>query len=464
MPVRLRKVSLPVALLAVVSVLSLGARVAWLGEPCHARCTSSQDHLLIFDEVYYVNAARVIAGINPPAGQHYFGAPLGDDPNSEHPQLVKLVIAAGIELFGDGPLAWRLGSLIAGSLAILGMWALARAGGAGEWLALIAAALMSADNLLLVAGRIGTLDIYAAAAMVWAVALYLRGHPLIAGVVLGIGTACKELAPYALLVVVLFELFTALAVRPSRRALAATAARLVAFAAVTTGVFVGLLALMDRIAPPYDPQTGELVPGGLLGHIEHIISYASHLSSKHGLHGIASYPWMWLFDYKPIVYLSIHPAANTPGFVGDHPEVFFLGMISPPIMLLALPAMILAAVWVWRSWRRSWGRVSGPAAASAALPGAGLSPVQSADPAFAIGSSGALGLAWFLATFLPYELMSVVWQRTSYLYYMVIVTPGIYLAVAALVIRYRRRRWLVGIWGAAVLAAAVIMYPFVPLF
>ena len=33
---------------------------------------------------------------------------------------------------------------------------------------------MAADNLLLVAGRIGTLDIYAVAAMIWAVAFYLE--------------------------------------------------------------------------------------------------------------------------------------------------------------------------------------------------------------------------------------------------------------------------------------------------
>ena len=154
-------------------------------------------------------------------------------------------------------------------------------------------------------------------------------------------------------------------------------------------MFVGLLALMDRIAPPYDPQTGELVPGGVLGHIGHIISYASHLSSTHGLHGIASYPWMWLFDYKPIVYLSIHPAANTPGFVGDHPEVFFLGMISPPIMLLALPAMILAAVCLWRSRRRSGAqreRRAGAGAGAGAVAPAGT-PRSDAEPRSATSRS-----------------------------------------------------------------------------
>ena len=123
---------LPLALLAVLCVLSLAARAAWLGGAVplavpHARPIT----LLIFDERYYVNAARVIAGIQPPAGAPYAGAPLGDDPNAEHPQLAKLIIAGAIELFGDGPFAWRLGSLVFGTLAILGMFALVRAAGGG---------------------------------------------------------------------------------------------------------------------------------------------------------------------------------------------------------------------------------------------------------------------------------------------------------------------------------------------
>ena len=91
--------------------------------------------MLVFDEAYYVNAARVIAGIAP-AGERdlRLDAPLGHDPNAEHPQLAKLVIAGSIELFGDGPFAWRLGSLLFGTLAIIGMFVLVRAaGGDGGW-------------------------------------------------------------------------------------------------------------------------------------------------------------------------------------------------------------------------------------------------------------------------------------------------------------------------------------------
>src|SRR5438270_525311 len=105
MALRIRsRAARPLALLAVLSVCSFGARIAWIDDPCRAPCTTAGDHTLVFDETYYVNAARVIAGVRPPASAaHYRSAPLGDDPNAEHPQLAKLVMAGAIELFGDGP-------------------------------------------------------------------------------------------------------------------------------------------------------------------------------------------------------------------------------------------------------------------------------------------------------------------------------------------------------------------------
>src|SRR5437763_7060457 len=148
-----RRPSLPLVLLAVLCLVSVGARAAWIGDPCRSPCRTAMDHVLVFDESYYANAARVIAGLHPPPGAAYADAPLGNDPNAEHPQLAKLVMAGSIELFGDGPLAWRLGSIVFGTLAILGMFGLARVAGATPWLALGAAGLMAFDNVLLVHGR-----------------------------------------------------------------------------------------------------------------------------------------------------------------------------------------------------------------------------------------------------------------------------------------------------------------------
>ncbi len=429
---RLRTISGSTGLLIGVIVVSLLIRTAWIEQPCHSPCRSVADHLLVFDESYYVPAARVIAGLRPLPGQQYATAPSGDDPNSEHPQLVKLVIAAGIEVLGDGPLAWRLGSILAGTLAILGMFALVGAAGGGKVTATVAATLMAADNLMIVHGRIATLDAYVLAAMVWSVALYLRGRWLVAGAVLGVGACVKLVAPYALAVVAVLELLRvgALGVADRRAALRSLAG----MAAATVVVGLGLLQALDLVAPPYDPQTGRLVGGGALGHLAHMLSYAAAQVSPHGPRGIASYPWSWLLDLKPIVYLNINPAEPTPGLTGDHPAVHFLGMISPPILLAGLPAL------AWIGWSLVRGR---------ARPG---------------GEAPRLALAWFIGTFLPFAALSLLLQRTSYLYYMVVVMPGVYAAAALVVVPLaRRHRRSVAVWAFLVVAAAAIMYPFTPL-
>jgi dolichyl-phosphate-mannose-protein mannosyltransferase len=426
--------------LAAVSVVSLTARVAWLGQPCFDHCRSSRDRVLVFDEAYYVNAARVIAGTAPAPNQEYAGTPLGDDPNAEHPQLAKLMVAGSIELLGDGPLAWRLTSLVLGSVAILGMYALARAGGGNEWVALGAATLMAADNLLLVHGRIGTLDVPVVAAMIWAAVLYLRGRPVIAGALLGVGACIKLVAPYLLLALLLLEVLRWQAGAEDGRSVSVLARgairRLAACAVAAAAVFVALLALLDRIAPPFDVAKGKLLAAGPFHHIAHMLSYAAHQTSPHGATGIASYPWEWLVDYKPIVYLNVNPSRPAPGLYDVHPAVHFLGMISPPIMLLALPALVAAGL-QWVRARRSGSAVDGLVSTT--------------------------GLAWFLGTFIPFVALSALDSRTSYLYYMVIVVPGIYLVVSDFVWRNRRHRKLVGLWMLLVLAAVVVMYPFTPL-
>jgi predicted membrane-bound dolichyl-phosphate-mannose-protein mannosyltransferase len=420
----------PIAALVAVSVISLAARVAFLGSPCHEPCTSASAHVLVFDESYYVNAARVIAGVEPPPGAHYRDTPSGDDPNAEHPQLAKVVIAGAIELFGDGPLAWRLPSILLGSLAILGMFALVRSAGGGPWVAVGAAALMAADNLLLVHSRIATLDIYAVTAMIWAAVLYLRGRPLLAGAVIGVGACAKEVAPYVLLALLALELLRAYR---DRSAVGPGLVRVAMCGAAAAAVFVGLLALLDVIAPPFDPLAGKLVGGGVFGHIRYLLHYGSHQTSPHGPQGIASYPWGWLVDIKPILYLNINPQRPVPGLFGVHPQAHFLGMINPAILLVGLPGLATAA---WSSARR--GR-------------SGASDVE------------LLGLAWFAGTFVPFVLLSVIDSRTSYLYYMVIVMPGIYVAAAQFVARIRPRPLWIWAWAVTIAIAVIVMYPFTPL-
>jgi hypothetical protein len=202
-------------------------------------------------------------------------------------------------------------------------------------------------------------------------------------------------------------------------------AALVGATAVATGAYLALLALFDRIAPPYVPQTGSAITSGALAHTSHMLSYAAAQTSPHGPMGIGSYPWAWLVDIKPILYLNVTLSSPT----SRTSTVHFLGLISPPILLFAVPALALAA---WATWRRR-------------------APV------------GSVALAWFLGTWTPFVALSLFWQRTSYLYYMVIVMPGIYLAVSRLFSQPRMPAWARGAFVGLVLAATVLTYPFLAL-
>src|SRR5204863_4781122 len=92
-------------LLLVLLATSFALRMLWLAAP---------DGALIFDEKYYVNAARVILGI-PPGQDTYTEDALGRDPNTEHPPLAKLLIAASMAVLGDNPYGWRIPSVAFGT-------------------------------------------------------------------------------------------------------------------------------------------------------------------------------------------------------------------------------------------------------------------------------------------------------------------------------------------------------------
>ena len=253
----------PFALLGVVCVLSLAARAAWLGSPCSNPCRGLSAHSLVFDEVYYVNAARRIDGLTVPAKAPYADDPAGQDSNSEHPQFVKLFIAGAIKLFGDGPFAWRVGSLLFGTVAILGH---VRARARRRSDALDRAARGDADG-----GRQPD-----AGARPHRDARHLRRR------VHGLGRCAvsaraldrrrghargrrddqaRRALPAARcssLVEVLRHRRRRAARRPGARSRRAPAWRSRSTSAV--------LAIFDRIAPPYDPQTGTTIRGGPLAH------------------------------------------------------------------------------------------------------------------------------------------------------------------------------------------------------
>src|ERR1019366_8537686 len=104
------------------------------------------------------------------------------------------------------------------------------------------------------------------------------------------------------------------------------------------------------------------------------------------------------------------------------PVSLFFGLFAPPIMALGIPAMLfvlyrLAQASGLRRRHRSIEAVSG---------GSPAASWQSGSPAPT--QVAIVGLAWFLGTWVPFELLSLIYSRTSYIYYMVIVMPRAYVA------------------------------------
>ena len=93
------------------------------------------------------------------------------------------------------------------------------------------------------------------------------------------------------------------------------------------------------------------------------------------------------------------------------------------------------------------------------LPGLGPHAVRPVSAFYSTISPPILALAWSIGTWVPSELQNLVLNRISWFYYLVIVMPGVYVAVASLAsLLWRRRsprlRGAVALWAVTVLAAA----------
>ncbi|MDE2406128.1 MAG: phospholipid carrier-dependent glycosyltransferase [Sphingomonadales bacterium] len=139
-----------------------------------------------FDEIHYVPAARSLLALVRA--------------NVEHPLAGKEAIAASIALLGDRPWAWRLPSLLAGTLGLFGFgralwWATGR-----RFAALAGMVLLATDFAWFIQSRIAMLDmVMAGLAMVafWQVAAahrspaQARARLALAGLAMGLAMAAK---------------------------------------------------------------------------------------------------------------------------------------------------------------------------------------------------------------------------------------------------------------------------------
>jgi 4-amino-4-deoxy-L-arabinose transferase-like glycosyltransferase len=388
--------------LPLLLIAALVARVIWLDLPQHS---------LIFDEAYYVNAARILLGWTVEPGAHYAGSPPGLDPNMEHPPLGKLILALSMQAFGDNGVGWRIPSVIAGMAALGAVYGIVRAAGESAWLAILAVGFLAFDNLTLVHGRIGTLDMLVLAPILFGAWLALRERWVLAGVFMALGMLVKLTAIYGLLaVLILLAIFVISKWRRERRIDVFDLRPGIVLVVVSVGLFLaGLWALDARYSTYTSP----------IAHVAHMVEYGANLKSPVDHAGICttndSAPWEWPFNECQITYLRVDVTVRSgTTIVSKLPTVDFRGALNP-LLAGAIPLAVLFATWLaWRTRNRlaRW------------------------------------CVAWAAANYLPYVVLAIVNHRITYIYYFLPVIPAIAMAVALLLLRSGLPRFI--LWGFVV--------------
>jgi len=144
----------------------------------------------------------------------------GQDVSPQHPPLAKIMIAAGVHLFGDNPFGWRFSSALCGTVTLVALFLWVYLLKSDYTLALIATSLSMFNNFLYVMSRVAMLDIFYFVFVMLGILAFtaailmndlsrLRRQLLIvcAGSMFGLGAACKWNSLFTLGAIGLISLF-----------------------------------------------------------------------------------------------------------------------------------------------------------------------------------------------------------------------------------------------------------------
>jgi dolichyl-phosphate-mannose--protein O-mannosyl transferase len=259
------KVRLHHVLLVAIILLAAFTRFWRLGEP--ERC--------YFDEVYFPTTGAEILRGDDSAWQFY-----GHE--NTHPPLSKIFMAAGMGIFGHkdlhggtndcwgdeadagkrnnpawlyDPFGWRFFGALAGVMAVVFMYLLAKRLFASEVAGLASAFLLSVDGLALTQARIATPDTYVLCFMLASLYFLVSRRWLLSGLFLGASAGSKWIGAFAVAPIVLYFAWT-LYVRlkeagPDRRLRQGERVFLAGLIAMAIGVVAagGLFLVGDGLQP-----------------------------------------------------------------------------------------------------------------------------------------------------------------------------------------------------------------------
>jgi 4-amino-4-deoxy-L-arabinose transferase-like glycosyltransferase len=356
----------------------------------HLAIANLPKQAFIFDEAYYVPAARCLL--------------TGLVSNIEHPPLAKGLIALAIRLLGDVGFAWRLPSIVFGTLAIALLCLLTRAL-ADRKTALLAAFLLSFETLWFVHSSIAMLDIVAVSLALLALLVFIRGEWVWAGAVIGVSMLAKEVTVLLLVVLPMFSLLQAPRVF-SRQALGRAAAVGFFVSASALLVFMAGLQVYDSAYDAYPTS---------FHHVARMFQHNRAIAAPPAADAVR--PLQWFSGFAPSGYLL------TFSDVGNGAKRYYVQYYGQPNLV------ILLLTWL-------------------ALPFS-IPRVRRKDP------NATLHVLLFLVPFLLF--VGLAQWRVTYPYYMLICLPS--LCVLSAVFLAQFPRGVIVTYGVGVVTWFLVWFP-----
>jgi predicted membrane-bound dolichyl-phosphate-mannose-protein mannosyltransferase len=392
-------------------VISAALRLIWLDKP---------PGLLIFDESYYVNVARIILRLPQQPNVFPNAIPGIDSVNQEHPLLAKLLIALSMSIIGDNGWGWRIPSVVFGLLSIFVLYLLLKKTAKSPLIALMGTFLFSFDTLVFVHSRIATLDIFVLGFMLLGFYWYFSNRMNLSALGMALATLCKISGLYGILTLGTFHLGRELLSRGRKVDWQSLLSVFEKYAIVYLVSFLVLMAVLDFFWAGYKNP---------FEHLSHIYSYTFALRAPdlRKATDIWSYPWEWLVDQVKIHYATVNVSVFTDHDVArTYPSVDFIGAMNPTIVFLTIPAM---AYNVYR--------------------------YHETKSEFSL-----FMLAWFAMTYLPYFPAAIFGHRIMYIFYFLNTVPAVAASVAGMIVDQAPPRIIVVFYVAAVIIGFYMMFPF----
>ncbi|MCX8171668.1 MAG: CPBP family glutamic-type intramembrane protease [Candidatus Bathyarchaeota archaeon] len=361
----------------------------------------------VFDETYYVKAARLLLR--------------GESTNHEHPPLVKILIALGIMILGDNPLGWRLFSILFSTVSIGLLYLLVLILTENQFASFSAALLFAFDIMAFNIGQIGMLDATALMFVLAASIMLVREKYDFSGLLFGLALLCKISSIFSLSII-LFplakEVFKNGGLRiktilkwltPSMRVI------LLAFVTLMVGLWV------------YDAAYG-IFNGNPLNHLNYMLSYHSILQYDDPEKVIL--PLRWIDPLNPFPPIPYYIAKVTEIINGDFREYYpiaYYGIYTP--------------LW-WSTWL--------------------IMPVSLIETVKKRRLTAFFIFLWTAANFLPYVILAYFLRRWVYPFYFCATLPGLYMGVSQYLVYPKKLRILLILLISIQVSWFILWFPVKP--